>query len=103
MRILPVAPFVARECEADTPLGDKCTIPKGAIIFLGIQDVHFNPNIWGPEPKKFNPENFTPEKMAERDTYDFLPFSGGPRNCVGKFHPNIVCYYLPFLILLTFL
>lgn len=32
----------------------------------------------------FNPENFSEKKLAARSPYTFIPFSAGPRNCIGK-------------------
>lgn len=61
-----------------------CTIPSGAMIMLDFHHLHLSDEIWGPNAREFNPENFTPEKIAQRHPYSFLPFSGGPRNCVGK-------------------
>ena len=34
-------------------------------------------------PEKFDPENFSADKKAERNPYTFLAFGQGPRNCVG--------------------
>lgn len=58
-------------------------IPPGvefvmSCISMHRSEKHFN------NPDNFDPHNFLPEKVAERHMYSFLPFSGGPRNCIGK-------------------
>ncbi|XP_062557032.1 uncharacterized protein LOC134221879 [Armigeres subalbatus] len=82
MRLFPVGPIVARTCTAPTRIS-KTTIPEGTNIVLGVYNVHRNPKHWGPDVDRFNPDNFFPERVAERHPYSFLPFSGGPRNCIG--------------------
>ncbi|ETN61351.1 cytochrome P450 [Anopheles darlingi] len=83
MRLFPVGPLIGRECTADVKLDEKHTIPAGCSVVLGIYHLHRDPNIWGPKPEEFNPDNFLPEKVASRHPYAYLPFSGGPRNCIG--------------------
>ncbi|XP_046597120.1 probable cytochrome P450 6a13 [Neodiprion lecontei] len=55
-------------------MGSKCIIP--------IYAVHHNAEFY-PDPERFIPERFTEKAKAQRHPYTFLPFGGGPRNCIG--------------------
>lgn len=59
-----------------------CFIPAGTRIILSMQGVHHRADLW-PEPKQFRAERFLPG--TEIDTYSFLPFIQGPRNCLGQY------------------
>lgn len=59
-------------------------IPKGTTIFIAMYKLHRNPDIWGPVPDKFNPENFHRDEMKNRPPFCFVPFGGGARNCIGE-------------------
>lgn len=83
MRMFPVAPFIVRTATADTPVSN-CIIPKGAIIMMSIFNLQRRKDIWGDDAEEFNPDHFLPERANERHPFCFLPFSGGPRNCIGK-------------------
>lgn len=58
-------------------------VPAGATIVIGTFKLHRREDTF-PEPEKFNPDNFLPERSANRHYYAFVPFSAGPRSCVGK-------------------
>jgi len=56
--------------------------PKGFGIACQNYNTHHDPNIW-PDPFKFDPERFS-KQNSERHPYSFIPFSAGPRICIGK-------------------
>jgi len=58
-------------------------IPVGTTVFISFFSIHHDPNIW-PDPYKFDPDRFTQENSATRHPYAWLPFSAGPRSCIGN-------------------
>lgn len=59
-------------------------IPAGATVVVGTFKLHRREDIY-PNPEKFDPDNFLPERTANRHYYAFIPFSAGPRSCVGQY------------------
>lgn len=82
LRLFPVAPFIARQNSEDIKLSN-CVVPKDTILMLSFYNLHRNKEVWGPNADMFDPNNFLPEKIASRHVYQYLPFSAGPRNCIG--------------------
>nr|XP_018915914.1 PREDICTED: cytochrome P450 4C1-like [Bemisia tabaci] len=83
LRLFPVVPIFARHAEEDTKLTQNYVLPAGATAVIYPFFTHYDTELW-PEPNKFNPDNFTAEKMANRHKYAFIPFSGGARGCIGN-------------------
>lgn len=58
-------------------------VPKGTSCLLATYLLHRNPDIY-PNPEVFNPDRFLPENSIRRHPYAYIPFSAGPRNCIGQ-------------------
>lgn len=81
-RLLTPVPFIGRRTTANVKL-EKGTIPKNTIVFINIMNMHRSPKIWGENVMEFDPDRFLPENVAKRPPFSFIPFSSGPRNCLG--------------------
>lgn len=58
-------------------------VPKGVELIVMFSALHRNPDIF-PNPDVFDPDRFSPEESQNRDAFAFVPFSAGPRNCIGR-------------------
>uniref|UniRef100_A0A8C3BN26 Cytochrome P450 family 4 subfamily F member 8 n=1 Tax=Cairina moschata TaxID=8855 RepID=A0A8C3BN26_CAIMO len=83
LRLHPPVTAVSRRCTEDIAMRDGRVIPKGVICLMSIYGTHHNPDIW-PEPQVYNPLRFSPENSQGRSPLAFIPFSAGPRNCIGQ-------------------
>lgn len=80
LRLFSPLPMMSRETFEDCDLGTGKTVRKGTkIIFLSYV-LNQRKDIWGENSAKFDPENFSPENISNRDAYSFLPFGSVSRN-----------------------
>ena len=82
MRVIPTVMFIGRHLIKDTKIGNY-TIPKGTGLNVSFYMLHRDPEQF-PQPEKYIPERFLPENSIKRHPFAFVPFSGGPRNCIGQ-------------------
>jgi len=84
LRLYPPAAFVGRQLEEDCVV-DGTFLPRGTDFTVFIHFVHRHPDIWT-RPDDFLPERFDPEcpMDAGKSHFAYIPFSAGPRNCVGQ-------------------
>ncbi|XP_077541889.1 cytochrome P450 4c3-like isoform X2 [Haemaphysalis longicornis] len=81
-RIYPSVPGIARTCTEPFTIGGV-TLPKGSIIQVVPFFLHRDPTVF-PKPEEFHPERFLPDNAKGRHPYAYIPFSAGPRNCIGQ-------------------
>ncbi|KAK1416130.1 hypothetical protein QVD17_31918 [Tagetes erecta] len=86
LRLYPPVVMLTRETHKETKLGNMM-IPPGVMLSLPTMHVHHDPQIWGDDVKEFNPERFSQgiiNATNGKGSTPFLPFSSGPRVCVGQ-------------------
>lgn len=112
MRLFPIIPINTRTANKDTYLphggiGPQYTegapfngifedqhpifVPKGTIVQYALYALHRHPTFWGDDADIYRPERwFEPRPAVSEDgtrvshAWDFLPFNGGPRICLGQ-------------------
>lgn len=91
LRITPVVPLNAREAKCDTTLprgggpdeSQPLFVPKGTQVVWNIQLMHRLPDRWGPDSETWNPARWEDPSFGHH-SWDFVPFNGGPRICLGQ-------------------
>ncbi|XP_029200943.2 cytochrome P450 4V2-like isoform X1 [Acropora millepora] len=81
-RLFPSVPVLGRTVTEDYNFNGY-TAPKGTTVVTAIVALHRNPEVW-PAPLQFDPDRFLPENSQGRHPFAFIPFSAGPRNCIGQ-------------------
>ncbi|RZB40118.1 p450 domain containing protein, partial [Asbolus verrucosus] len=83
LRLYPSVAFIARDAMEDIHTTSGYIVPKGTMIHIHIFDLHRNPTLY-PDPEKFDPDRFLQENIQKRHPFAYIPFSAGPRNCIGQ-------------------
>jgi len=78
LRLTPIIPLVGRRLTRPMRIAG-IDLPAGAVAAPCIYLAHRRPERW-PEPERFRPERFLESKPTP---YEFLPFGGGVRRCLG--------------------
>ncbi|RWS12117.1 cytochrome P450 monooxygenase-like protein [Dinothrombium tinctorium] len=81
-RLYPTAPFIGREITHDVEINGYL-IPKGTTCGILTFLLHRDP-VTFPKPEHFDPDRFMPSNCVKRHPFAYIPFSAGPRNCIGQ-------------------
>ena len=82
IRLFPPAWIILRHAIKDDEIGGY-PVPAGRVVGISPYVMHRHPGFWD-EPEAFHPERFTPERVAERHRFAYIPFAAGPRQCIGN-------------------
>lgn len=81
LRLYAPAGMILRHNVQEETFGDT-VIPADTRIVVPIYLVHRSPRYWK-NPDVFQPERWLGDEPPYSNSYAFLPFSHGPRNCIG--------------------
>ena len=84
LRLWPTAPAFAREAREDTVLGGTHPMRRGAWALVLTPMVHRDPEVWGADAERFDPDRFAPQAVRSRAPHTFKPFGTGARACIGR-------------------
>lgn len=83
LRMHPPVPFIGRQLTSPLIIDNK-EFPVGTFIDISIWLIHHNSSVWGSDHMTYDPERFSAKCIAQIDPFAFVPFSAGPRNCIGQ-------------------
>ncbi|KAL2065907.1 hypothetical protein VTL71DRAFT_3577 [Oculimacula yallundae] len=98
LRLETVVPYNFRVANKDTflPRGggkggkERVFVPKGEMVFYSSYVLHRREDLWGSDVSQFRPERWEGRKFG----WEYIPFSGGPRICVGQQYAIIEASYI---------
>ncbi|XP_050537405.1 cytochrome P450 4C1-like isoform X2 [Daktulosphaira vitifoliae] len=82
LRIYPSIPQITRQLNDDLQLSNY-VIPRNTVLIILPYVIHRNEELY-PNPEKFDPERFLDEENKSKFLFSYIPFSAGPRNCIGQ-------------------
>jgi len=83
LRLYPPVWLFTRKAIHEDRIGPY-DVPAGTDIFIAPYYLHRHPAFWD-EPEVFRPERFSEEAVKARHKFVHIPFSAGPRRCIGDY------------------
>ena len=95
----PAVGILTRETVRDVQLGPY-HLKKGSLVGTNLLGLMHNPKYYR-NPEKFDPERWSDNDSLSGESYAYIPFSAGPRSCIGKHMAMleakvILTYFLKF-------
>jgi cytochrome P450 len=82
LRLFPPSWAMGRQAVEDHQVGDR-VVPSGDLVVLPQWVVHRDPRWWS-DPRRCDPDRWTPEGGADRPRWAYFPFGAGARRCIGE-------------------
>lgn len=87
MRLYPPGWLMTRTAMKDDWFGGYF-VPAGTEIYISPYMIQRHPALWI-SPDSFDPHRFDPDRSKGRNPLAMIPFSAGPRKCIGELFARI--------------
>ncbi|MFC7622751.1 bifunctional cytochrome P450/NADPH--P450 reductase [Microlunatus sp. GCM10028923] len=84
LRLWPTAPAFAMVPYQETEIGGRYKVGPEDTLLVVAPQLHRDPAVWGPEPDRFDPDNFLFDRVEARASNAWKPFGNGQRSCIGR-------------------
>jgi cytochrome P450 len=81
LRLYPPLMMFPRRTLEEVEIAGTVLRPR-TLVFVSAYAQHRRADVW-PDPDRFDPDRFLPVEEAKRPKGAYLPFSAGPRFCIG--------------------
>ncbi|XP_057735508.1 carotene epsilon-monooxygenase, chloroplastic-like [Arachis stenosperma] len=85
LRLYPHAPVLIRRAQVPDELPGSYKVNVGQDIMISVYNIHHSSEVWD-RAEELLPERFDMDGPVPNETntdFRFIPFSGGPRKCIG--------------------
>lgn len=108
LRLHPPVPLLGKTAIRDTaiPLGggpdgqSPLFIAEGTRVFYNMYSLHRQESTYGADAQVFRPERW--EDPSLRPGWNYLPFGGGPRACLGQQYALTEACYVTIRLMQTY-
>ena len=102
IRMAAVIPMNERAAKCDTTLprgggpdgNSPIFLPKGQQVLMPLYAMQHREDIWGPDVEEFRPDRWADRKPG----WEFVPFGGGPRQCLGRKFSSHSSFFPPAVL-----
>ncbi|MCV7173899.1 cytochrome P450 [Mycobacterium manitobense] len=81
LRLCPPVSVAGRTAMRDIEVAG-CRVEAGSMVLVGIYGMQRDPDLWD-DPLRFDPERFSAQNFGRLDRWQYIPFGGGTRTCIG--------------------
>lgn len=84
LRLFPTVPIIGRVPSKPIKLSNNVEVPANVMITFGMRQIQIQEKYYGPTANIYDPYRFLEENMKDVPAAAYIPFSYGPRNCIGE-------------------